>query len=57
MEQLTLEGGKLLLIVSPWGHSSQRVSRDLEVEQQTTKEDIFWRQIEMRELILVGLGL
>ena len=43
--------------MSPWDHSSQRVSRDLEVEQQTTKEDIFWRQIEMRELILVGLGL
>lgn len=43
--------------MSPWDRSSQRVSRDLEVEQQTTKEDIFWRQIEMRELILVGLGL
>lgn len=57
MEQLTLEGGKLLLIVSPWGRSSQRVRRDLEAEQQTTKEDIFWRQTEMRELILVGLGL
>ena len=39
MEQLVLEGGRLLLIVSPWGHSSQRVRHSLESEQQTAKED------------------
>lgn len=39
MERLVLEGGRLLLIVSPWGHSSQRVRHSLESEQQTAKED------------------